>query len=107
VAASVLQTDDDDDDVPQIPNSKPTKSKVKEKGQVEKKKTSSCTKGGKGRRTVLVGDGIGLRRREVLRYLTLQVLLLLLDRHELFSQQDDRVARRLLGVSPAGKVAHE
>jgi len=63
--------------------------------------------GKRTRRTVLVGDGIGLRRREVLRYLTLQVLLLLLDHHELFSQRDNRVARSLLGVSLAGKVAHE
>ena len=49
-----------------------------------------------GVRTVLVGDGIGFRRREVLRYLALKVLLLLLDHHELFSQRDDRVARSLL-----------
>ena len=58
-------------------------------------------------RTVLVGNGIGFRRREVLRYLTLKVLLLLLDHHELFSQRDNRVARSLLRVALPGKVAHE
>lgn len=62
---------------------------------------------GKGVRTGLVGDGIGFRRGEVLRYLTLKVLLLLLDHHELFSQRDNRVARSLLGIAPTGKVAHE
>lgn len=58
-------------------------------------------------RTVLVGDGIGFCRREVLRYLPLKVLLLLLDHHELFSQRDNGVARGLLGIAPAGEVAHE
>ena len=40
--------------------------------------------GGKWR-TGLVGDCIGFCSREVLRYLTLQVLLLLLDNQELLS----------------------
>lgn len=64
-------------------------------------------KGGGRVRTVLVGDSIGLCRREILRYLTLKVLLLLLDHHELFSQQDNGVARALLGIAPASEVAHE
>lgn len=83
------------------PNSK-NKQTTKE-GESEE----TCSYEGKGGRTALVGDGIGFRRSELLRYLTLEVLLLLLDHHELFSQRDDRVTRGLLGIAPAGKVAHE
>jgi hypothetical protein len=61
----------------------------------------------KERRTVLVGDGIGFRRRKVLCYLSLKVLLLLLDHHELLAQGDDCIACGLLGIASSGEVAHK
>ena len=47
---------------------------------------------GEGKRTGLVGDGIGFCRREVLGDLSLEVFLFLLDRHELFAERDNRIA---------------
>ena len=58
-------------------------------------------------RTVLVGNSIGFCRREILCYLTLEVLLFLLDHHELFAQRDDCISCGLLGIAPSGEVAHE
>lgn len=63
--------------------------------------------GGRRGRTVLVGDGIGFCRREILCYLTMKVLLLLLDHHELLAQRDDCISCGLLGIAPSGEVAHE
>lgn len=61
----------------------------------------------KKRRTGLVGDGIGFCRREVLCYLSLKMLLLLLDHHELLAQRDNCIARCLLGITSSGEVAHK
>ena len=66
--------------------------------------------GGVGRRallTCLVRDRIRPRLLDLLLDLLLQVFLLLLNHLQLLAERHDRIARGLLRVPPASKVAHE